>query len=74
LKPVTMPLYLAEPLGRALGDKPDYFCLLAASKYLAGYGLNGTRRDYGSLLYVGARSGRTRSRAAARRAGRARIQ
>jgi hypoxanthine phosphoribosyltransferase len=59
---------------RRVDLKPDYFGFSAASKYLAGYGLDGARGGYGNLPYVGVQSGRPRSRAAARRAGRARVQ
>jgi hypoxanthine phosphoribosyltransferase len=63
-----------KPAERRVDLKPDYFGFAAASKYLAGYGLDGTRLGYVNLPYVGVQSGRPRSRAAARRAGRARIK
>jgi hypoxanthine phosphoribosyltransferase len=60
-----------KPADRRVNLKPDYFGFAAASKYLAGYGLGGTRGGYGNLPYVGVQPGRRRS-APARRAGRAR--
>jgi hypoxanthine phosphoribosyltransferase len=58
---------------RRVNLRPDYFGFAAASKYLAGYGLAGTRGGYGNLPYVGVQSGRPPGRAA-RRAGRARTK
>jgi hypoxanthine phosphoribosyltransferase len=63
-----------KPADRRVDLKPDYFGFAAASKYLAGYGLDGARGGYGNLPYVGVQSGRRSSRAAARRAGRVRIK
>ena len=62
-----------KPADRRVNLKPDYFGFAAASKYLAGYGLAGTRGGYGNLPYVGVQSGRLGSRAIARPAGRARV-
>jgi hypoxanthine phosphoribosyltransferase len=59
---------------RRVNLKPDYFGFVAASKYLAGYGLSGARGGYGNLPYVGVQSRRPGRRAAARRAGRARTK
>lgn len=59
---------------RRVNLNPDYFGFAAASKYLAGYGLAGTHGGYGNLPYVGVQPVRPRSRAAARRAGRARTK
>ena len=58
---------------RRVDLKPDYFGFAAASKYLAGYGLSGSRNGYSNLPYVGLLSGRSGSRAAGRRARRARV-
>ena len=40
--------------------KPDYFGFSAASKYLAGYGLAGTRGMYRNLAYIGVLPGASR--------------
>lgn len=42
-----------RPRDRRVDLKPDYFCFVAASKYLAGYGLAGSRGWYRNLPYVG---------------------
>ena len=42
-----------KPAERRVDLKPDYFCFVAASKYLAGYGLAGSRGWYRNLPYVG---------------------
>ena len=47
-----------KPAGRRVELKPDYFCFAAASKYLAGYGLAGSRGWYRNLPYVGVQPGR----------------
>ena len=47
--------------------KPDYFGFAAASKYLAGYGLAGSRGWYRNLPYVGVQPRRGRERARSRR-------
>ncbi len=61
-----------KPSERRVDVKPDYFGFAGASKYLAGYGLAGSRGWYRNLPYVGVQPGRarnTRSRSArARRA------
>jgi hypoxanthine phosphoribosyltransferase len=57
-----------KPAERRINLKPDYFGFAAASKYLAGYGLAGSRGWYRNLPYVGLQAGRT----AGPRPGRAR--
>jgi hypoxanthine phosphoribosyltransferase len=57
---------------RRLDLKPDYFGFSAASKYLAGYGLAGSRGWYRNLPYVGVQPGRAGVRASRRRPARAR--
>jgi hypoxanthine phosphoribosyltransferase len=42
-----------KPAERRVDVKPDYFGFAAASKYLAGYGLAGSRGWYRNLPYVG---------------------
>ena len=42
-----------KPSERRVDLKPDYFCFAAASKYLAGYGLAGSRGWYRNVPYVG---------------------
>jgi hypoxanthine phosphoribosyltransferase len=42
-----------KPAERRVDLKADYFCFEAASKYLAGYGLAGSRGWYRNLPYVG---------------------
>ncbi len=42
-----------KPADRRVDVKPDYFCFIGASKYLAGYGLAGSRGWYRNLPYVG---------------------
>ncbi len=42
-----------KPAERRVNLKPDYFGFAAASKYLAGYGLAGSRGWYRNLPYVG---------------------
>ena len=42
-----------KPSERKVDLKPDYFCFAAASKYLAGYGLAGSRGWYRNVPYVG---------------------
>jgi len=44
---------------------PDYFCFAGASKYLAGYGLAGSRGWYRNLPYVGVQPRRVLARPAA---------
>ena len=56
-----------RPSERRVDLKPDYFCFVAASKYLAGYGLAGSRGWYRNLPYVGVQAGRTRTSGAIRR-------
>jgi hypoxanthine phosphoribosyltransferase len=62
-----------KPAERRVDIKPDYFGFSAASKYLAGYGLAGSRGWYRNLPYVGVQPARARaiSRGAARRIGKA---
>ena len=65
-----------KPAERRVDIKPDYFCFVAASKYLAGYGLAGSRGWYRNLPYVGLQprgnQGRTGSRRGSRRLGQVR--
>jgi hypoxanthine phosphoribosyltransferase len=53
-----------KPAERRVDIKPDYFCFAGASKYLAGYGLAGSRGWYRNLPYIGVQPGRGRERAA----------
>jgi hypoxanthine phosphoribosyltransferase len=50
-----------RPQERRVNLKPDYFCFAAASKYLAGYGLAGSRGWYRNLPYVGVQPRRARA-------------
>jgi hypoxanthine phosphoribosyltransferase len=56
-----------KPAERRVDLNPDYFGFAAASKYLAGYGLAGSRGWYRNLPYVGLQPGRVGSSAAGRR-------
>lgn len=49
-----------KPSERKVDLKPDYFCFAAASKYLAGYGLAGSRGWYRNVPYVGVQPRRAR--------------
>jgi hypoxanthine phosphoribosyltransferase len=49
-----------KPEERRVDLKPDYFCFAAASKYLAGYGLAGSRGWYRNVPYVGVQPRRAR--------------
>ncbi len=49
-----------KPAERRVDLKPDYFCFAAASKYLAGYGLAGSRGWYRNVPYVGVQPRRAR--------------
>ena len=57
-----------KPDERRIDIKPDYFGFSTASKYLAGYGLAGSRGWYRNLPYVGVQPGRTRKTAGGRSA------
>lgn len=59
-----------KPGERRVNVKPDYFGFAAASKYLAGYGLAGSRGWYRNLPYVGVQPRRARERATSRRSAR----
>lgn len=59
-----------KPGERRVNLKPDYFGFAAASKYLAGYGLAGSRGWYRNLPYVGVQPRRAGKRAANRRSAR----
>jgi hypoxanthine phosphoribosyltransferase len=59
-----------KPSERRVNLKPDYFGFAAASKYLAGYGLAGSRGWYRNLPYVGVQPRRARGRAASKRSAR----
>jgi hypoxanthine phosphoribosyltransferase len=59
-----------KPGERRVNVKPDYFGFAAASKYMAGYGLAGSRGWYRNLPYVGVQPRRARGRAAGRRTAR----
>ncbi len=50
-----------RPDERRVNVRPDYFCFAAASKYLAGYGLAGSRGWYRNLPYVGVQPRRART-------------
>jgi len=54
-----------KPSERRVDLKPDYFCFAAASKYLAGYGLAGSRGWYRNVPYVGVQPRRARGQRAA---------
>jgi hypoxanthine phosphoribosyltransferase len=56
-----------KPSDRKVDLKPDYFCFAAASKYLAGYGLAGSRGWYRNVPYVGVQPRRARGSAMAGR-------
>jgi len=49
-----------KPSERKVDLKADYFCFAAASKYLAGYGLAGSRGWYRNVPYVGVQPRRAR--------------
>ena len=51
-----------KPAERRVDLKADYFCFEAASKYLAGYGLAGSRGWYRNLPYVGVQPRRVRAK------------
>ena len=55
-----------KPAERRVDLKPDYFCFEAASKYLAGYGLAGSRGWYRNLPYVGVQPRRVRAQSKGR--------
>ena len=59
-----------KPEERRVNVKADYFGFAAASKYMAGYGLAGSRGWYRNLPYVGVQPRRARGRAASRRTAR----
>jgi hypoxanthine phosphoribosyltransferase len=59
-----------KPGERRVNVKPDYFGFAAASKYMAGYGLAGSRGWYRNLPYVGVQPRRARAGAASRRTAR----
>jgi hypoxanthine phosphoribosyltransferase len=61
-----------KPADRKVDLKPDYFCFVAASKYLAGYGLAGSRGWYRNVPFVGVQPRRVRERAPGRRSTRVR--
>ena len=54
-----------KPSERRVDLRPDYFCFAAASKYLAGYGLAGSRGWYRNVPYVGVQPRRARGLGAA---------
>jgi len=58
-----------KPEERRIDLRPDYFCFAAASKYLAGYGLAGSRGWYRNVPYVGVQPRRARGLGAAVGAG-----
>ncbi len=60
-----------KPSARRVNVQPDYFGFAAASNYLAGYGLAGSRGWYRNLPYVGVQPRRALKRAARRRPARA---
>jgi len=59
-----------KPGARRVNVQPDYFGFAAASKYLAGYGLAGSRGWYRNLPYVGVQPRRAQGRAAGGRSAR----
>jgi hypoxanthine phosphoribosyltransferase len=59
-----------KPSERRVDLKPDYFCFAAASKYLAGYGLAGSRGWYRNVPYVGVQPRRARGLVPAGRSAR----
>jgi hypoxanthine phosphoribosyltransferase len=59
-----------KPSERRVDLKPDYFCFAAASKYLAGYGLAGSRGWYRNVPYVGVQPRRARGLVLAGRSAR----
>jgi hypoxanthine phosphoribosyltransferase len=59
-----------KPAERRVDLKPDYFCFAAASKYLAGYGLAGSRGWYRNVPYVGVQPRRARGLVLAGRSAR----
>ena len=61
-----------RPRERRVDLKPDYFCFAAASKYLAGYGLAGSRGWYRNLPYVGVQPRRARASVSSGRSTRVR--
>jgi hypoxanthine phosphoribosyltransferase len=50
---LRLAVLLDKPEGRRVDVTPDYFGFVAASKYLAGYGLAGRRGLYRNLPYIG---------------------
>jgi hypoxanthine phosphoribosyltransferase len=67
---LRMAVLLDKPRDRRVDLKPDYFGFAVASKYLAGYGLAGSRGWFRNLPYIGVRPVQGRARMA--RAGRTR--
>lgn len=67
---LRLAVLLDKPRERRVDLKPDYFGFVAASNYLAGYGLAGSRGWYRNLPYIGARPPQGRRLSA--RAGQAR--
>jgi hypoxanthine phosphoribosyltransferase len=59
-----------KPGERRVNLEPDYFGFSAASKYMAGYGLAGSRGWYRNLPYVGVQPRRARGRAVGKRSAR----
>jgi hypoxanthine phosphoribosyltransferase len=59
-----------KPAERRVNLTPDYFGFAAASKYLAGYGLAGSRGWYRNLPYVGVQLRRARGRTSNKRPAR----
>jgi hypoxanthine phosphoribosyltransferase len=73
-KPRTLRLaaLFNKPSARRVNVQPDYFGFAAASKYLAGYGLAGSRGWYRNLPYVGVQPRRAQRGAAGRHSARTR--
>ena len=67
-KSLRLAVLFDKPKGRRVDIKPDYFGFSGASKYLAGYGLAGSRGWYRNLPYVGVQPGRAVRRASRGRA------
>ena len=60
-KSLRLAVLFDKPAERRVDVKPDYFCFEAASKYLAGYGLAGSRGWYRNIPYVGVQPRRARA-------------
>jgi hypoxanthine phosphoribosyltransferase len=59
---LRLAVLLDKPRDRRVDIKPDYFGFAVASKYLAGYGLAGSRGWFRNLPYIGVRPAQGRQR------------